>query len=387
MDKISLNQPDLGGHEVESITEALQAITYGTPNQVTRFEQACSEASDRSFAVGAGTPALALQAAVLAMGIDEGDEVLCPALAPARLVLAITRSGATPVFVDVHPRHGAMHAEAAEKAITDRTRAIALTAPCGNPSGFTSIAAVSRKYELPLLEDAVESFGARVGKDRAGRFGVLAVIGFDSESPLCAAGGAAIITHDDALAALCRQSLDEGKTPAPGFSNSDGSLVRTWQYTMRGVDGRLDPLRAALATDVIARQTRIMERRTEIADIYVQRLGGHPELVVPTPPTDAKPSWPAFPVRLDERFFEEDRDEIIAGLLRHDILASGGWPLAPCLPEIAKNREDPDTWPIAHRFAARTIRLPCHSRLRDREVDLVCQTLELMMTQNVFTRE
>ena len=386
MDKIYLNQPDLRGHETESVVEAIQGLTHGTSNQVQRFEQACCEASDRPFAVAAGSSALALQAAVLAMGIEQGDEILCPALAPARLVLAITRSGATPVFVDVHPRHGAMRAEAAEKALTPRTRAIALTAPCGNPSGFTSIAAICRKYEIPILEDAVESFGARVGKDRAGRFGVLAVIGFDTESPICAAGGAAIVTHDDALAALCRQSLDEGRAPAPG-SLQEIPMARTWQYVRRGVDGRLDPLRAALATEVITRLPQIIERRSEIADIYVQRLGGHPDLVVPTPPTDARPSWPAFPVRLDERFFDEDRDEIVAGLLRHDILASGGWPLAPILPEVSQKGTDPDAWPIASRFAARTIRLPCHSRLSDREVDLVCQTLDLMMTQNVFTRE
>ena len=388
MDKIYLNQPDLDGHEADAITEALQGIAYGgTPNQIARFEQACCDASDRSFAVAAGTPALALQAAVMAMGIGPGDEVLCPALAPARLVLAITRCGAIPIFVDVHPRHGAIEAEAAEAAITERTRAIALTAPCGNPSGFTSIAAVSRKFELPILEDAVESFGARVGKDRAGRFGVLAVIGFDAESPLCAAGGAAIISHDDALAALCRQSLDEGRQPIPGMPLNERPTVRTWQYTRRGVDGKLDPLRAALATEVLSRQTQIMERRTEIAEIYVQRLGVHSDLVVPTPPTDAKPSWPAFPVRLDEKFFEEDRDEIILGLLRHDILASGGWPLAPLLPELATAGLDSDAWPIAHRFAARTVRLPCHSRLQDREIDLVCQTLELMMTRHAFSRE
>ena len=108
IDKITLNQPDLQGHEAESIAVALKAIASGSPNQIMRFEQACCEVSDRPFAIASGTPSLALQAAVLALGIEEGDEILCPALAPARLVLAITRSGATPVFVDVHPRHGAM---------------------------------------------------------------------------------------------------------------------------------------------------------------------------------------------------------------------------------------------------------------------------------------
>ncbi len=387
MDTISLNHPYLLGNEVDSLNHALHCIAGNNKEQIRAFEDACCEASDRSFAIAAGTPALAMEAAMLALDLQPTDEILVSALAPARLARAIVRVGATPVFIDVHPRHGAMQAEAAELAITERTRAIALTAPCGNPTGSVEISKISRKYELPVIEDAVESFGAQVGEDRAGRFGVLAVVGFDQESPIPAAGGAAIITHDDALAASCREILDQGRSPHPGVGEQTGLNATNWSYTRKGVDGGLDSLRASLAVDMLARMPETIERRIEIADIYVRRLCGNSDLVVPTPPNDARPSWPAFPVRLDERFLEEDRDEIIAAILRHDIGVSGGWPLAPMLSEVRTSGTDPDSWPIAHRLASRTIRLPCHPKLSDRDIDLICQTLELMLTRSVFTRE
>ena len=387
MDSIPLNQPDILGQDAEVVMQALGSLIRQDSSTIDRFERACCDASGRSIAIPAGTASLALQASLLAMNISQGDEVLCPALAPARLVLAIVRAGATPVFVDVHPRHGAMHADSAEQAITEQTRAIALTAPCGNPSGFSSIAAVSRKYEVPLIEDAVESFGATIGNDRAGCFGVVSVIGFDRDSPLCAAGGAAILTDNDVLANTCRQVLDEGRLPVPGIPAEESGTIRTWQYDRRGVDGALDPLRAALALIQLDRRHEVLDRRAEIAETYVRRLGPHPDLVLPTPPSDARPSWPAFPVRLDERFLDIDRDEIVIGLLRHDIGASGGWPLAPMLPSVVAMGMIPDDWPIASRFADRTIRLPSHARLTDGDIDVVCSSLELIMEQSVHTRE
>ena len=307
MDSIPLNQTDIREPDIHAVMQAIRSLTRQDSTVIQRFETACCEASGRTLAIAAGTPSLAIQASLLAMNITAGDEVLCPALAPARLVLGIVRTGATPVFVDVHPRHGAMHAESAEAAITDQTRAIALTAPCGNPSGFSSIAAVSRKYEIPLIEDAVESFGATVSSDHAGCFGVLSVIGFDGDSPICAAGGAAILTNDDVLARTCRQVLDEGRLPIPGIPTEEAGHIRTWQYERRGIDGSLDPIRATLAMAQLDRRHAVLQHRAEIAEAYVRRLGPHPDLVLPTPPSDAKPSWPAFPVRLDERFLDFDQ--------------------------------------------------------------------------------
>jgi dTDP-4-amino-4,6-dideoxygalactose transaminase len=216
---------------------------------------------------------------------------------------------------------------------------------------------------------------------------VLSVIGFDRDSPICAAGGAAIITHDGALARGCRQILDEGRAAVAGIPEDEAGAIRTWQYERCGVDGALDPLRAALATAQLSRRAPILARRAEIAEIYVRRLGPHPDLVVPTPPNDAQPSWPAFPVRLDERFFDFDRDEIVTDLLRHDVGASGGWPLAPMLPGVATAGMSAEDWPIASRFADRTIRLPSHARLTDADVDVVCSSLELIMEKSFHTRE
>ena len=385
MDSMPLNCPDIPAEAYRSVARALRAISEGDHEPIDKFEQACAETADRSIAVGAGTAGIALEASLLALHLEPGDEVICPALAPARLVSAIVRAHGTPVFVDVDARHGALRSDAVEPAITERTRVIALSAPCGNPTGFADLAAVSRKYELPIIEDAVESLGARVGNDRAARFGVMAVVGFGIESPIFAAGGAAIVTHDDALAERCRRILDEGRVHVD--IAEDPSISRGWAFDQVGIDGGLDALRASVATEVLKDLDSILDRRAEIANAYVRRLGGIADIFVPTPPSDARPTWPAFPIRLDERFTDEDRDEIIYGLLRHEIGACGGWPFAPALPAVCKPGLNPDQWPVAHRLAGRTIRLPCHARLETSEVDLICQTLELMMSRSVFSRE
>ena len=196
--------------------------------------------------------------------------------------------------------------------------------------------------------------------------------------------GGVVLLNDERLANTCREILLEGRASA---NNDLGDLARGgWGHHRTGVDGRLDPLRAAVAIGVLERLEETIELHRHVADRYVARLGGESQLQIPAPAPNAKPSWPAFPVRLDERFVLEDRDSIIAGLRRHEILAAAGWSFGPDLPIVAGPGCAEDQWPIAARLAARTIHLPCHPFMSEREVDLVCQTLLLMMKQTVFTR-
>ncbi|MCP4798258.1 MAG: hypothetical protein GY885_19055, partial [Phycisphaeraceae bacterium] len=97
-------------------------------------------------------------------------------------------------------------------------------------------------------------------------------------------------------------------------------------------------------------------------------------------------SWTAFPVRLDERFLIEDRDAIIKGMRRHDIGVSAAWSFGPGLPVARHGGTPEDRWPIAARIAGRTMLLPCHAFVTAADVDIICQTLLLIMKQTVFGR-
>ena len=381
MDTIPLNLPDIRAREHTAVQAALEGLLRGERESVRTLQDVAGRILGRPHAVAANSAGSAMEAAFRALHLDPEDEVICPAYAPARVVTAITRAGLRPRFVDAQPRTGGIDVERVEASIDDRTRAIAIAPTWFDPSVLGSLATLSRKYEVPLVEDAVESLGSTIGDDVAGGFGRISVIGLGPDSPAFAAGGGIVVTNDERLAAAALAALVEGHEVVEDDPTMDHPI-------RRGLDARLDPLRASVGIGVLERLEDTIQRRRTIAEAYVSRLGGEPDLQVPAPAASAQPSWPAFPVRLDERFFSEDRDAIVAGLRRHDIGATSGWCLTPAHPGsgISGQGDHEQDWPIAARLASRTIHLPCHHGLSERDVEIVCQTLLLMMTQNTFSR-
>ncbi|MCP4796467.1 MAG: DegT/DnrJ/EryC1/StrS aminotransferase family protein, partial [Phycisphaeraceae bacterium] len=331
MNFIPLNRPDIRSHDFAALEGALQALAEDDVSPIRQLESAAAKLTDRPHAVAATTAGVALEAAMLSVGLRMGDEVICPAFAPARLVAAIVRSGGIPRFVDVDPLTGGMPSDAVEAAISDRTRAISSIAPWTAPSVLEDLAALSRKYEIPLIEDAIESLGTTMASDAAGRFGVLSVLGLGRESSAMAAGGGLIVTHDERVAATCREILTEGRAASCDPDDVDEDH-EAGDHVRAGLDGRLDVLRAAIGIGALERLSETLAARREVAARYIARLGGEADLLISPPPSSVQPSWTAFPVRLDERFLIEDRDAIIKGMRRHDIGVSAAWSFGPGLP-------------------------------------------------------
>jgi perosamine synthetase len=385
MDNISLNRPDIRAREHTAVQAALEGLLQGERDTVTTLEDVAGRTLGRPFAVATNSASAALEAAFRSLGLTSDNEVICPAYAPARLVAAIIRAGVKPRFIDAQPRTGGIDVVQLEKHIDDRTKAIAIAPTWFDPSMLESLASLSRKYEIPLVEDAVESLGSTIDAEVAGGFGRISVLGLGPSSPAFAAGGGIMVTNDERLADTARETVQGGRASTDDLGDFG---LKGFDHVRIGPDARMDPLRAAVAIGVLERLEETVQARQSLAEVFVARLGGETDLQIPSPAASAGPSWPAFPVRLDERFLAEDRDAVISGLRRHDIVATRGWSLCPALPVtgMTGHGDHEADWPIASRLAARTIHLPCHPGLSNRDVDLICQTLLLMMKQNTFTR-
>lgn len=383
---IALEQPEITPDDIAAVEAALSAPRFGLGDAVRGFEDLLAARIRRPHAVAVGSLGTGLRIALSACGIGPGHEVLLPAFGPIAVANAVAFTGARPVFVDVEPRTLGLIASIAEPLVTDRTRAIVASPVFGNPCGLDGLAALCTKFEIPLLENATETLGCTLHREPTGRFGRLAVVGFPTGGPV---GGdcAGIVTHDDVLASTCRSLRDAGR---PYFDPEEGvplEVGRLFEHERIGFDSRLDELRAALAGSQLRRLDRTIERRKALAEHYVRRLGGHPELIVPTLPDTAGASWPNFVVRLSEAFNGEDRDLIIRGLHRHDIGAANPYPVAALMPfHACRFGHRPGDFPVAERTAQRTIALPFHHAIRETDIDLVCQTLELMIKRQMFRR-
>ena len=383
---IPLSLPDITDDEVRAVVGTLRSGRLSIGPRIEEFEQLFAQRLRRPHAVAVSSGTSALHLALLALGIGPGDEVITPAFSFVASANCILYVGATPVFVDCDPRTLNLRAEDVEKKITEKTKAIIGVEVFGNPSGLPELAALSTKYELPLIEDACEGLGGRIGRDRIGGFGRVAVFGFYPNKQVTTGEGGMIVTHDDHLADLCRSMRNHGRSP---MSAEGGTGLGTWlDHERIGFNYRMDELSAALGAAQMRRLDDIIEQRQQVAEAYTRRLMSNPDLMLPTVEPETFMSWFVYVARLSDRFTADDRDEIIAGLRRHDIGASNYFPPIPMLPFYRRQFGfRPGDFPVAESVSQRTIALPFFNRLTEGEIDLVCQTLELMMMRTTFSRD
>ena len=384
-DPIPLSQPDITEAEIRGVVETLRSGRLSTGPRLEEFERLIALRVGRRHGVGVSSGTAGLHLALLALGVKPDDEVITPALSFVASANCILYVGATPVFIDCDPRTLNMRPREVEKHITDKTKAIVAVEVFGNPAGMSDLAALSTKYEIPLIEDACEGLGGRYLDDPIGRYGRLAVFGFYPNKQITTGEGGMIVTDDDRIADLCRSLRNHGR---PTDSTvADEGLGSCLVHERLGYNYRLGELHAALGVAQMRRLDELIEARQRVAAAYTRRLRGNTDLILPTVEPDTFMSWFVYVVRLSDRFTADDRNYIIEGLHRHDVGAADYFPPIPMLPFYRRMfGYKPGDYPVAESVSQRTIALPFFNRLSDREVDLVCQTLGLMMTRIAFAR-
>lgn len=383
---IPLSLPDITDHEIRLVTETLRSGRLSLGPMLEQFERAVARRAGRGHGIAINSGTSGLHLALLALGVGPGDEVITPAFSFVASANCIEYVGATPVFVDCDPRSLNMRATDVEQHITERTRAIIGVEVFGNPDGMPELAKLSGKYEIPLVEDCCEGLGGRFGRDPIGRFGRIGVFGFYPNKQITTGEGGVVVTDDDRIAELCRSMRNQGRASS---SREAGSGLGSWLAHERlGYNYRLSEINAALGVAQMERLDQLIEARQHVAETYTRRLMDHPDLILPTLKPETFMSWFVYVVRLNDRFTEDDRDSIIDGLRRHDVGASNYFPPIPLQPYYQRKYGfRVGDFPMAESVSQRTIALPFFTRLTDREVDLICQTLELMITRRTFARQ
>ncbi|MEV4731944.1 DegT/DnrJ/EryC1/StrS family aminotransferase [Saccharopolyspora sp. NPDC049426] len=312
----------------------------------------------------------ALHSAYAALGLHDGHEVLAPAYTFHATASPLFHLRASPVLVDCDPL-GNLDPDAAEAAITPRTRAIAVTHLWGVPAQIERLRALADRYGLALIEDASHAAGATVSGRKVGSFGDLAAISMNGPKPLSAGEGGIVLTNDDELyyrVLLHGQYNKRCRAEIP----AEHPLHR-YAVTGTGLKLRIHPLAAALAAEQLPRLDDYLAGRRTLAEKMRARLRGLAGLTVPEPPNDVAPSWYALAIqhhpeqcdgipthRVVEALQAEGVDVDQPGSTRplsdHPLFNAPN-PAFPNLPE-GWPRYRPGQFPIADALHRHTLKLP-----------------------------
>lgn len=388
--EIALSGPDITDLEIEAVVRVLRSGRLSIGPMQEAFEALVSDAAgcDHGVAVNSGTSGLHL--ALLALGIGPGDEVITTPFSFVASANAILYVGATPKFVDICPRSLNMDPEKVEQAIGPRTKAILAVEALGNPTHMDRYAAIAARHEIHLIEDCCEALGTSYKGRKCGSFGRVGVFGFYPNKQITTGEGGMIVTDDQHLADLCRSLRNQGRPmPAdPSTTTAGASGLGVWLTHERlGYNFRLSEIAAALGVAQMRRLDKIIEARRRVASEYLDRLMGVPGIILPTIESGTSMSWFVFTVRLERGYTAEERDRVIQGLRNHEVGAAAYFPCIHLMPEYVRRFGfEPGAFPIAESVSDRTIALPFHNHLTSRDIDLVAQTLSLMLARENLAR-
>jgi UDP-2-acetamido-2-deoxy-ribo-hexuluronate aminotransferase len=313
-----------------------------------------------SIAVSSGTHSLEI--ALRALGIGPGHEVITVAFTWISTAEVIGLVGATPVFVDIEPSSFNIDISKIEAAITPRTRAIMPVSLFGQMPDCDAITQIAARHNLPVIEDAAQSFGATRNGRRSGGVTLIGSTSFFPAKPLgCYGDGGALFTNDDALAGKMRAIRTHGGE-------------KRHHHPMLGTNGRLDTLQAAVLLAKLPHFEWEVAQRGAIGARYTEALNG----VVEAPLVEHGNThvYAQYTIRAPER------DVLAARLKEHGIPTAVYYP--KCLHEqpIFQDCPGAQNLPESERASREVLSLPMHPFLSEAEQDRVVAAVKTAVARH-----
>ena len=256
---------------------------------VAAFEEKMAAYLGVKYAVGVGSGTDALEIALLALGIGDGDEVITTPFTFIATAEAITNCGARPVFVDIDPKTYCIDPDLIEAKITEKTKAILPVHLYGHPAEMDKILNLAKKYNLKVIEDCAQAVGAEYRGKRVGSIADAGCLSFFPGKNLgCFGDGGMVVANNEEVCAKAKMLRHHGSK-------------KKYYHSVPGFNSRLDTLQAAILRVKIRYLDEWNEKRRQNAMFYAKLLAANPVVEVPFISSQVKHSFNYYTVRVEER--------------------------------------------------------------------------------------
>ena len=273
---IPVNEPLLDGNEKKYLNECIDTGWISSEGPfIKKFEEGMAKYVGRKHAIAVANGSVALDAAISAIGIEAGDEVILPSFTIISCASAIVRAGAIPVAIDCDPKTYNMDPALIEERITSKTRAIMVVHIYGLPSDMDPILSLAKKHNLRIIEDAAEMHGQTYNGKNCGSFGDISTFSFYPNKHITTGEGGMILTDDDELAQRCRSLRNLCFIPEKRFVHEELG----WNF-------RMTNLQAALGVAQLERIETFVKKKRWIGQMYQELLADVAEFQLPVVKTN-----------------------------------------------------------------------------------------------------
>jgi UDP-2-acetamido-2-deoxy-ribo-hexuluronate aminotransferase len=350
-----------------AIQEVLTSTAFINGPQVASFAAHLQGYLDVPFAIPCANGTDALQIALMALGLQPGDEVIVPAFTYVATAEVIALLRLKPVMIDVDPDSFMLTAEAVEQAITPRTRAIVPVHLFGQCAPMDAILAIADKHNLFVVEDTAQALGAvyTFPDGRRMRAGTMGHIGctsfFPSKNLGCYGDGGALFTRDAGLAENIRKIANHGQRVK-------------YYHEVVGVNSRLDTLQAAILDIKLTQLDRYESSRNQAARFYDAALQSLDWLQIPQRLPQSSHVFHQYTLRLNQA---ADRDALKNHLQQRGIPSMVYYPVPLHLQEAFRQPGlDEGAFPVAEQLCSQVLSLPIHTEMDEEQLNFIVEAVK-----------
>lgn len=351
-------KPSLQGNEKKYVNECLDSTWISSKGSfINVFEKSFANYINIEYAAGVCNGTVAIHLALVALGINEDDEVIVPTFTYIASVNPIAQVGAKPVFVDSERKSWQMNPEDIEKKITPKTKAIMVVHLYGHPCDMDKIMKIAQKHNLLVIEDCAEAIGTRYKGQHVGTFGDVATFSFFGNKTITCGEGGMVITNDQTI-------YDR----LVHFKGQGLAKYREYWHDTIGFNYRMTNIQAAIGLAQLEQVETFLKKKHEIACWYCEYLKDFP-IEFHKPTGDIYHSFWMCSILVEK---SQLRDEL------RDYLKNSGIETRPTfypvhtMPMYSKKFTK---HPIAEDLAGRGINLPSYPDLQKTDIEYICRKI------------
>lgn len=364
MERISIANPIFRGNEKKYLNECIDTGWVSSNGRfVKEFQNKFAEFCGSKYALACSNGTVTLHLALIALGIKPGDEVIMPTLTYIATANAVRMVGATPVFVDSDPETWNVDPARIEEAITPRTKAIIPVHIYGLSCDMTAIMDISKRYNIPVIEDAAEAHGAKWNGHTVGSMGAIGSFSFFGNKIITCGEGGMIVTDDEDLFNTIKLYHSQGVDPK----------AKKYWHLVSGYNYRMTNMQAAVGLGQMEDIEWHMSQRRRVAATYSKMIQEKLEGYVTVQRVDNPENhvyWMNCIALTDK--VKKDRDQIMAEMEQKNIEMR---PLFYPMHIMPPFEDKSLSFPIAEKLSNSGITLPSHAGMDEEKIDYVTNCL------------
>jgi perosamine synthetase len=366
--------------DIQAVVEVLYSDWLTTGPQVGEFEEDFSRYVGANYAVAVSSGTAALHAAMFALGLCSGQEVIVPAMTFAASANCIVYQGGTPVFVDVTPDTLLIDPKDVERKIISRTKAIIAVDYAGQPCDYDALKEIAQRHHLSLVADACHSLGATYGERSVGSLADLSVFSFHPVKHITTGEGGMITSDQEEYAKRLRIFRNHGITSDHQQRQAQGS----WVYEMveLGYNYRITDFQCALGRSQIKKLRRWLGRRREIARQYDEAFAGIKGIKPLSVKLGVSHAYHLYVVRMNQEETGIERGELFRALHARGIGVNVHYIPVHLHPFYQKRfGTGRGLCPVAEAAYEQILSMPMYPGLSDTEIRVVINAVRSLVRQ------